>query len=204
MHMYNAWLLGMTDLTISLPSDFFVEPKYLLVFCSSLKLSHICDNCDANTFDYHSFLFAASYLMINDFFILQLLESSGTITFRLNDTILPTLYTLLNLDLALPQTLSWFESKFKFYNHNFVTGIRHLLYQAFRQRFINFERHNKRNQDHFFNDFLGRTHSTNTCDICIEHDSAYYSCIDYELSCFKNSTYEPENSKFHPFARSYE
>ncbi len=30
------------------------------------------------------------------------------------------------------------------------------------------------------------------------------SLIDYELSCFNDSTYEPENSKFGPFASSYE
>ncbi len=31
MHMHNAWLLGKTDLTIHLPSDYFVQPNYLLV-----------------------------------------------------------------------------------------------------------------------------------------------------------------------------
>ncbi len=81
MHMHNAWLLGKTDLTISLPSDFFIQPKYLFVFCGTLKLSQICDNSDANTFDYHSFLFVASYLMINVSFLFQLLKSSGTIHF---------------------------------------------------------------------------------------------------------------------------
>ncbi len=91
MHMHNAWLLGKTDLSISLHSDFFLQPKYLHVFCGTLKLSQIYDNSYANTFDYHSFLFATSYLMINDSFLLQLLKSSRTISFHLNDTILPTL-----------------------------------------------------------------------------------------------------------------
>ncbi len=195
--------MGKTDLTISLPSDFFVQPKYLFVFCGTLKLSQICNNSDANTFDYHSFLFATSYLMINDSFLLQLLKSSGTISFHLNDTILPTLYVLLNLNFALPWTLSWFESKLKFYNHHFVSGICHLPYQAFRGRFLNFEHHNKWYQEHFFNDFLGHAHCTNTCDICIEHDSTYYSRIDFELSRFKDSKYEPENSKFRPLAHCY-
>ncbi len=107
------------DLTISLPSDFFVQPKYLLVF-------------------------------------------------------------------------------------NFVSGISHLPYQAFRWRFLNIERHNKQYQDHFFKDFLGRAHCPNTCDICIEHDSTYHCYINYELSCLKVSTYKPDNSKFRPFAHSYE
>ncbi len=95
-------------------------------------------------------------------------------------------------------------TKVKFCNHNFVSGIFHLPYQAFRHRFHNFEHHNKHYQDHFFNDFLGRAYCTNTCNICIEHDSTYYSRIDYKLSRFKDSTYHPKNSIFCPFARSYE
>ncbi len=66
--------------------------------------------------------------MTNDSFLLQFLKSSGTITFRLNDTILLTIYALLNLDFALPHSLTWLESKFKFCNHNFVSGICHLPY----------------------------------------------------------------------------
>ncbi len=81
MHMHNAWLFGKTDLTISFPSNFFVQPKYLFVFCGTLKLSQICNNSNANTFDYHSFLFATSYLMINNSFLLQLLKSFGTFFF---------------------------------------------------------------------------------------------------------------------------
>ncbi len=57
MHMHNAWLLGKTDLTISFTSDFFIQPKHLLVFCGTSKLSQICDNSDTNTFNYHSFCF---------------------------------------------------------------------------------------------------------------------------------------------------
>ncbi len=52
--------------------------------------------------------------MINNSFMLQILKGSGTISFHLNDTVLPTLYALLNLDFDLPLTLSWFESRFKF------------------------------------------------------------------------------------------
>ncbi len=70
MHMHNAWLLGKSNLTIELPSDYFKMPKYLFVFCGTLTLCQICDNRHANTFDFHSFLFAASYLMIRDSFVL--------------------------------------------------------------------------------------------------------------------------------------
>ncbi len=38
------------------------------------------DNSDTNNFDYHSFLFAASYLLINDSFLLQLLKTFAETT----------------------------------------------------------------------------------------------------------------------------
>ncbi len=159
MHMHNAWLLGKSNVTICLPSDYFIEPKYLFVFCGTLKLNEICDNRDANNFDFHSFLFTASYLMINNSFMLQILKRSGNVSFRLNDTILPTLY--------------------------FVCGIKDLPCQAFRHRFLNFERQNEPYQQHFFKYFLGRGHCTKTYEICIRHDSVHYSHVNYELSHFK-------------------
>ncbi len=110
MHLHNAWLLGKAKLTIDLPSDYFIQPKYLLIFCGTLKLTEICDNGDANNFDFHSFLFAPCNLMINDSFLLQLLKTSGTINFHENNTILPCLYALLTLNYNLPRTFIWFES----------------------------------------------------------------------------------------------
>ncbi len=162
MHMHNAWLLRKSDLTIELPSDYFTKPKYLFVFCGTLTLNQICDNRDVNTFDYHLFLFAASCLMIRDSIMLQMLKGSCSVSF------LPALYTLLNLEFDFPHSQTWFESRFKFYNHDFVCSIKHLPYQAFRRCFLNFERHNERYQEHFFNDFLGRANCTTSCDICIE------------------------------------
>ncbi len=75
MHMHNAWLLGKTHITIDLPADYFVSPKHLFIFCGSLNLYELCDFHDIDTFDYHSFLFAASYLMINDSFLVNLLKT---------------------------------------------------------------------------------------------------------------------------------
>ncbi len=92
--------------------------------------------------------------MINDSFILQILKGSRTISFHLNDTILHTLYAILNLEFDLPLTLGRFESHFKFLNHGFLLRIKHLLYQAFRHRFLNFESHNEHCQEHFLNDSL--------------------------------------------------
>ncbi len=113
--------------------------------------------------------------MIRDSFMLQMLKGSSTMSFRLNNTILPTLYALLNLEFDFPRSQTWFESRFKFYNHDFVCAIKHLPYQAFRCRFLKFKRHNERYQEHFFNDFLGHAHCTTSCDICIEHDSIHFS-----------------------------
>ncbi len=205
MHMHNAWLLGKSDLTIELPSDYFTMPKYLFVFWGTLTLNQICDNRDANTFDIHSFLLAASFLMIQDSFMLQMLRGSGSVSFCLNSTIWHALYRLLNLEF-FPHSQTWFESSFKFYNHDYVCSIKNLPYHTFRRRFLNFEHHNERYQEHFFNDFLGRTHCTSFCDISIEHDSIHYSQINLELSCFKASSFDKADncSKFHPFTRTYE
>ncbi len=38
IHMHNAWLLGKSRITICLPSAYFAEPKYLFIFCGTLKL----------------------------------------------------------------------------------------------------------------------------------------------------------------------
>ncbi len=91
MLMHNAWLLGKTDLTISLPNEFFTEPKYVYIFCGTMKLSAICENSDAKNFDFHTLLFASTYLMVDDAFILKLLKTSGDVSFHSN-TILPSLY----------------------------------------------------------------------------------------------------------------
>ncbi len=138
--------------------------------------------------------------------MLQMLKGSGSISFRLNNTILPALYALLNLEFDFPHSQTWFESRFKFYNHEFICSIKNLLFQAFRCRFLNFEHHNERYQEHFFNNFLGCTHCTTSHDICIENDSIHFSRINLELSRFKASYFDQEDdtSKFRPFTRTYE
>ncbi len=127
--------------------------------------------------------------------MLQMLMGFYSVSFRLDNTILPALYVLLNLESDFPYSQSWFESFYK-----------KLLYQAFRRCFLNFEHQNERYQEHFFNDFLGHTHSTTSCDICIEHDSIHFSQIILELSHFKASYFDEEDdtSKFCPFTHTYE
>ncbi len=144
--------------------------------------------------------------MIRDLFMLQILKGLGPVSFCLNNTILPTLYALLNLEFDFPHSETWFESRFKFYNHDFVCTIKHLPNQKFRCHFLNFQRHNEVYQEHFFNDFLSCAHCTSTCVICIEHDSVHFSLVKYELSRFKANYFnlEADESKFHPFIRTYE
>ncbi len=138
MHMHNACLLEKSDLTISLPTDFITEPKFVYIFCGTMKLSNICEDSDVNNFDFHTFLFPSTYLMINDAFIFKILQTSGDISFHSNDTILPSLYALLNLNLNLPSTQSCFESRFPYYKTSFVSSI-HALPFAFIRRFPHFE-----------------------------------------------------------------
>ncbi len=108
--MHNAWLLENSHLTIELPSDYF-----------------------------HSFLFTTFYLMIRDSFMLQMLKRFGSVSFHLNNTILPALdfnfrdsfmlqmlkgsdsvsfhlnKTILPaLDFNFPHSQTWFESPFNF------------------------------------------------------------------------------------------
>ncbi len=69
--------------------------------------------------------------MIDDAFNFKILQTFGDISFRSNDTILPSLYALLNLIFDLPLTQSWFESGFPYYNNSFVSTIHALLFHAF-------------------------------------------------------------------------
>ncbi len=204
MHIHNAWHFEKSDLTISLSTDFFTEPKFVYIFCGTMKLSDIYEDSDVNNFNFHTSLFASTYLMIDDAFIFKILQTSGDVNFRSNDTILPSLYALLNLNLDLSCTQSWFESHFPHYNTSFISGIRALPFHAFRRRFLNFKRHNERYQEHFYNNFLGRAHCLSTCDICTEHDRLSFSCIDQELSRFKNDYLGDTDSKFKPFAHDFE
>ncbi len=136
----------------------------------------------------------------------QILRGSGSVSFRLNSTILPALYALLNIEFDFPRSQTWFETRFKFYNHDFVCSIKHLPYKAFRHHFINFKHHNEPYQEHFFNVFHGRAHSRSSYDICKEHDSIHYSQTNLELSRFKASSFNKatNSSKFCPFTRTNE
>ncbi len=61
--------LGQNYMNIDLLADFFESLNVLFIFYGSLNLYHIYDQYDIDHFDFHSFIFASSYLMINDCFL---------------------------------------------------------------------------------------------------------------------------------------
>lgn len=131
----QKWLLIYLMIFLNLQIIYFI-------FCGSLNLYQPCDHYDTNHFDFHSFIFTSSYLMINYFFLVLLLNTAGTVSYKENDTLLPSLYSLLTLNFNLPWITEWFQSKFSNYNKSFVDSIMHLPYSIFRQCLLKFERHN--------------------------------------------------------------
>ncbi len=105
MHMHNAWLFRKSNLTIELQSHYFTKPKYIFMFCGTLTPNQICDNRDANSFDFHWGFFAASYLMIRDSFMLQMLKGSVPCHFvwTIPSYLLCTHYWTLNLIFLIPK-----------------------------------------------------------------------------------------------------
>ncbi len=104
----------------------------------------------------------------------------------------------------LPQTLSWFESKFPYYNKTFVSSIIHLSLGAFRCKFLNYECHNESYQIHFYNSFIGRAHCKYQCDICSEKDNIHNSKVTTALHKFRSSYSSTDTFRFQPFVRDFE
>ncbi len=50
-------------------------------------------------------------IVLPDSFLVNLLKHSGSVNYKENNTLLPTLYSLLTLDFMLPRTLVWSFSK---------------------------------------------------------------------------------------------
>ncbi len=170
MHIYNEWLLERSEVEFDLPKDFFDSPLKLFVFCGNVKITHLVENDDMASFDFHTLIFAATFLMIDDKYLFAILNSSYVSSFKENNTILPCLFSLLTLEIDLPLSLQWFESKFPNYDKHYVDGIKHMMYVEFRRRMLNFARHSECFERHFYIDFLGRAHYRKTCQICIKKD----------------------------------
>ncbi len=102
MHFHNAWLLGMPELIIDLPEEFFESPGHLFLFCGTFPFLNLCTDNDISNFDFCSMLFASSYLMIEDSFLIHILNTISITSYKENVTILPSLYSLMIINYDLP------------------------------------------------------------------------------------------------------
>ncbi len=168
--MHNPRLLERSELEFDLPKDFFDSPLKLVLFCGKVKITDLVENDDIASFNFHTLIFAATYLMIDDKYLFAILNSSYVSSFKENNTISPCLFFLLTLEIDLSLSLQWFESKFPNYDKVYVDGIKHMMYVQFCHRMLNFACHNKCFERHFYIDFLGRAHCRKTCQICIKKD----------------------------------
>ncbi len=186
--MHNAWLLESLELEFDLPKDFFDSHLKLFLFCGNVKITDLVENYHIASFDFHTLIFAATYLMIDDKYLFAISNSSHVSSFKENNIILPCLFSLLTLEIDLRLSLQWFISKFPNYDKYYIDGIKHMTYVEFPCRMLNFARHKERFERHFYIDFLGRAHCRRMCQICIKKDKLVQdkvtkyleSCIDLD------------------------
>ncbi len=129
--------------------DFLGSPLKLFLFCGNVKITDLVENDGIASFDFHTLIFAVTYLMIDDKYLFAILNSSYVCTFKENNTIWPCLFSLLTLENDLPLSLKLFESKFPNYDKDYVDGIKHMMYTEFRCRMLNFACHNENFKDIF-------------------------------------------------------
>ncbi len=135
--MHNAWLLERSELEFDLTKDFFDSPLKLFLFCKNVTITDAIENDDISSFDFH-----ATYLKVDDKYLFAILNPSYVNSYKENDTLLPWLSSLLTLAIELPCSLQWFQSKFPNYDEDYVNGIKHMKYEEFRCRMLNFQSHN--------------------------------------------------------------
>ncbi len=184
-----------------LPKDFFDSPLVLFLYCGNVKLIDFVEKDDIASFDFHMLIFAATYLMIDDKYLFAILNSSYVSSYKENNTILPCLFSLLNLAIDLPLSLQWFQSKFPNYDKDYADGIKHMTYAEFHCRMLNFQRHNECFEKHFYIDFLGRAHCRKTCKICMRKDQVMKDkvtkfleyCVDLDSDSDSSDDWDSEN-----------
>ncbi len=76
MHMHNAWLLERSELEFDLPKDFFDSPFNFVLFCENVKIIDLVEKDGIASFDFHTLIFAATYLMIDYKYLFAILNSS--------------------------------------------------------------------------------------------------------------------------------
>ncbi len=106
--MNNAWLLERSEMEFDLPKDFFDSPLKLFLFCGNIKIVDFVEKDDIASFDFHTLIFAVTYLMIDDKYLFAILNSSYVCSYKENNTILPCLFSFLNLAIDIPFSLQWF------------------------------------------------------------------------------------------------
>ncbi len=107
--MHNAWLLERSEVEFDLPKDFFDSPLKLFLFCGNIKITDLVENDDMASFDFHTLIFATTYLMIDNKYLFAILNSSYVSSFKENNSILPCLFSLLSVEIDLLLSLQWFE-----------------------------------------------------------------------------------------------
>ena len=187
MHFHNAWLLGRTEITIVLPEELFHDSNHLFAFCGSYPIFNLCHHGDVSLFDFDLFLFAASYLMIHDDFLLSILHNLPITTFEQNSTVLRAFYMLNTLELNYPLTSCWFLCKFPYVDTTFFTSTFRHPYQTYRRHMLNFQCHNVRYHQHFYHRWLGHGHCLRPCEICSAMDSESSSTVARTINYLKLS-----------------
>jgi hypothetical protein len=195
MHMHNAWLLGKSEITVVLPEELFSDKNHLFVFCGSYSLLSLCPDEDISFFDFELFLFAASYLMIHDDFLLSMLQSLPIDCYDQNSTILRAYYMVNTMEVAFPLFSRWLLCKFPYVDTKFFTNCFDNTFHQFRKLMLNFQRHNRRYHQYFYQRWLGHGHCLKPCGICSHMDLEISSSVAQDI---KNIMWDTvNNSKYY-------
>jgi hypothetical protein len=98
-----------------------------------------------------------------------------------NSTVLRAYYMLNTLDLNYPLTSCWLLCKFPYVDSTFFTSTFDHPYQKFLKIMLNFQLHNRRYHEHFYQTWLGHGHCDNYCKICAAMDSTSHSNVTHDL-----------------------
>ncbi len=144
-----------SELDFDMPEDFFDSPSKLFLFCGNVKITDLIEKDNIASFDFHSLIFAETYLLVDDKYLFAILNSSYVNNYKENDTHLLCLFSLLTLAIDISCTLQWFQSKFPTYDEDQINGIKHMTYVGFRRRMLKFQCHKRALPKTFLHTFFG-------------------------------------------------
>ncbi len=84
LHIHNAWLLERSEMEIDFPTDLFDSPLKLFLFCRNMKIIDLVEKDNIASFDFHTLIFAATYLMIDDKYLVAILNFSYVRSYKEN------------------------------------------------------------------------------------------------------------------------